>query len=82
MAFDESPIDDEFRGPGIPDSARYIVAVGFSRPLSETSSFELAFQHFFLKKGLTQRPSGTGSVLAGHFNVNVDVLSMGVVMAC
>lgn len=78
LAFDESPIDDAFRGPGIPDSDRYVIAVGVGYRLTESVLLDVGYQHLFLKDGSTARPSGTGSVLNGNFDVDIDVLSLGV----
>lgn len=78
LAFDESPIDDAFRGPGIPDSDRYIVAVGLGYRLSDSITADFAYQHLFLKNGPTRRISATNSVLNGDFDIDIDVFSAGV----
>ncbi len=78
LAFDASPIDDAFRGPGIPDSDRYVIALGFGYRLSDSLSLDFAYQHLFFIDGLTRRLSATNSVLNGEFDVDVDVMSVGV----
>jgi long-chain fatty acid transport protein len=78
LAFDESPVGNAFRGPGIPDSDRYVIAVGFGYQLTESLLLDVAYQHLFLKEGSTARPSNTSSVLNGNFDVDIDVLSVGV----
>ncbi len=77
LAFDESPIDDAFRGPGIPDSDRYVIALGLGYRLSDSLSVDFAYQHLFFKDGLTRRLSATNSVLNGEFDVDVDMVSVG-----
>ena len=77
LAFDESPIDDGFRGPGIPDSHRYVVALGLGYRLSDTLSVDFAYQHLFFKDGLTRRLSATNSVLNGEFDIDVDMVGVG-----
>lgn len=78
LAFDESPTNDTFRGPGIPDSDRYIAAVGLGYRLTDSLTLDFAYQHLQLKDGPTKRLSGTGSVLNGEFDIDIDVVSMGV----
>ncbi len=78
LAFDESPIDDAFRGPGIPDSDRYVIAMGFGYRLSDSLSLDFAYQHLFFIDGLTRRLSATNSVLNGEFEIDIDVVSVGV----
>ena len=77
FAWDDSPIDTEFRGPGIPDSDRYYAAVGFGYRLSDRFTIDAAYQHLFLHNGNTNRPSPTGSTLNGDFNIDIDVLTVG-----
>ena len=77
LAFDQSPIDNKFRGPGVPDSDRYVVAVGLGYQLSESMSVDVAYQHLFFADGKTRRVSTTNSVLIGEFDVDVDVASVG-----
>lgn len=74
LAYDESPILDAFRGPGIPDSDRWVVGLGAGTALSDTLSLDLSYQHLFFKDGPSRRPSATASTLIGTFNVNVDVI--------
>jgi long-chain fatty acid transport protein len=77
LAYDESPILDAFRGPGIPDSDRFVAATGLSYKVSEATTLDLSYQHMFFKDGPTRRPSATGSTLVGEFNVNVHVIGIG-----
>lgn len=77
FAWDDSPIDTEFRGPDIPDSDRYYAAVGFGYRLSDRFTIDGAYQHLFLHNGNTSRPSASGSTLNGDFNIDVDVLTVG-----
>jgi long-chain fatty acid transport protein len=76
-AYDESPISDDFRGPGIPDSTRNVAAVGLSYKINDSLTADVSYQHMFFDKGLARRISATNSVLVGTFNVNVDVIGLG-----
>ncbi len=77
LAFDESPIESAFRGPGVPDSDRYILAVGAGYRARDNLTLDIAYQHFFFVDGPTRRVSGTGSTLTGEFSINVDIVGIG-----
>lgn len=76
-AYDESPISDAFRGPGIPDSTRNVAALGLSYKITDSLTADVSYQHMFFDKGRANRVSATGSFLTGVFNVNVDVIGVG-----
>ena len=78
LAFDESPIESAFRGPGVPDSDRFVVALGAGYRARENLSVDFAYQHLFFADGPTRRVSGTASTLRGEFKVDVDILGVGV----
>jgi long-chain fatty acid transport protein len=80
IAYDDSPIKTPFRGPGIPDSDRIILAIGAGYKLSDSMWLDVGYQHFFFKTGHTDRISATGSVLTGDFKVDVDVFGAGLTM--
>ncbi|MBL8643688.1 MAG: outer membrane protein transport protein [Rhodospirillaceae bacterium] len=77
IAYDESPILDAFRGPGIPDADRFVTAVGFSYKVNDTLTLDGSYQHLFFKDGPSRRPSATGSSLNGTFKVDVPVIGFG-----
>lgn len=81
IAYDESPILDAFRGPGIPDSDRWVGAAGLSYKVNDNITVDASYQHLFFKKGPSRRPSATGSLLIGTFDVDVDVIGLGVRIA-
>jgi len=73
-AFDESPVRDMFRGPGVPDSNRVVVALGLGYALSDRMWMDASYQHLFFETGTTRRTSPTNSTLVGEFNNAVDVI--------
>ena len=77
LAFDDSPIATQFRGPGIPDSDRYILALGGGYRPTDSITVNAAYQHFFFKNGTARRVSGTNSTLNGEFFVDADIFSLG-----
>ena len=77
LAFDESPIESALRGPGVPDSDRYVVALGAGWTPRANLTVDFAYQHLFFVDGTTRRVSGTNSTLRGVFSIDVDILSVG-----
>ena len=77
LAFDESPISTAFRGPGVPDSDRYVVALGAGYKLRENLAIDAGYQHLFFSDGSSGRISGTNSVTRGVFKVDLDVFTVG-----
>ncbi len=78
VAFDDSPIKNDFRGPGIPDSDRIVLGLGFGYAYADNIWVDVGYQHLFFKTGNTRRISATNSTLNGDFNVDVDVIGLGV----
>lgn len=76
VAFDDSPINGDFRGPGIPDSDRIVLGLGLGHAISDDVWMDLGYQHLFFKTGNTRRVSATNSVLSGDFQVHVDVFGI------
>ena len=77
LAFDESPISTAFRGPGVPDSDRIVVALGAGYKLRDNLTIDAGYQHLFFRDGFTNRLSGTGAVTRGVFKIDVDVIAVG-----
>ena len=77
LAYDEGAIETTFRGPGIPDSDHYVVALGAGYRVRDNLTLDAAYQHLFYNDGATRRGSATGSTLVGEFAINVDILSVG-----
>ena len=75
LAYDESPSSD--RSPGVPDSDRYIVGVGFAYQYMPNIVIDVGYQHLFFKEGDSNRLSATNSRLIGHYDIDVDVLAVG-----
>ncbi len=77
LAYDESPIPTRNRGPGIPDSDRYVVATGLGWQATPSATIDVGYQHIFFREGPTARVSGTNSVMNGKFENDVDIVSLG-----
>lgn len=77
LAFDESPIPTRNRGPGIPDSDRWVFAAGFGWALSPRATLDAAYQYIHFTEGDTARISATNSVMIGEYNNHAHVVSLG-----
>ena len=77
LAFDESPIPTRNRGPGIPDSDRWVIAAGFGWQVTPSATLDAAYQHLFFRDGETARVSATSSVMVGEFHNDVDIFTLG-----
>ena len=84
IAYDKTPVPDEFRTPRIPDNSRRWVAFGGSYKLSEAFSLDFAYTHIFVSDtpiddvelttgGLAGAP--VGNRLEGEYEASVDIIS-------
>ena len=80
--FDESPTNDRFRTPRIPDEDRHWVAIGASYQVNERLDVDLGFTHLFIDDAeinlATPIAGGAGiSTLVGEYeDPNVNILSL------
>jgi len=77
VAWDESPIPDETRGPRLPGSDRYWVSVGGTYVIKPWLKLHVAYFHVFVDKtSIDQSETGRGNVI-GDVNGGVDAFSVG-----
>lgn len=77
VAYDRTPVKDEFRTPRIPDNDRTWVAVGANYRLATADSLDFAYSHGFLKDAsLNKAEPPVGGTLVGKYDTKVDVLSV------
>ena len=85
IAYDESPVSDEFRTPRIPDNDRLWLSLGGSYRISENFSLDFAYVHIFVEDtpindtelttgGLAGAP--IGNTLEGEYDASVDLLAV------
>ncbi len=80
IAYDESPVPDEFRTPRIPDSDRIWLSLGSSYKLSPTSSINLAYTHIFFKNSSQNKVTESAvpalrDTLKGNYDNYANILS-------
>lgn len=77
IAYDQTPVRDQYRTPRIPDNDRIWVAFGANYRLSNVGSIDLGYQHGFVKNApLNKTESPTGGTLVGNYDDKVDILSV------
>lgn len=81
VAYEISPVDDPTkRIAGIPDSDRIWASIGASYKWSDTTTFDLAYTHIFLKDAELQRDSLTGLRVVADTEASTDIISVGMKM--
>jgi long-chain fatty acid transport protein len=75
LAYDESPVSDEFRTPRIPDESRTWVAIGAQYRMSKNAVLDFGYAHLFVKDASIRQASAAGGLLAGNYDNAVDILS-------
>jgi long-chain fatty acid transport protein len=84
LAYDETPIPDDYRTPRIPGEDRFWVTLGVGYQLSESLSLDAAYAHLFVKDSKIQKYAGTDptgedfarGTLVGEFENSVDIASI------
>ena len=74
VAYDPSPVPDEFLTARIPDSDRTWVSLGVSYAPSESVSLDLAYTHIFIAgRSINKTEEGAGT-LVGDYSSGVDIV--------
>jgi long-chain fatty acid transport protein len=77
LAFDQSPVPDEFRTPRIPDADRTWLSFGANWKVSKAGSLDLGYAHILVKDSSISHPNNTGGTLIGDYKKSaVDILSV------
>lgn len=76
LAYDKSPVDDEFRTPRIPDESRIWVALGGQYRLSKKAAIDFGYSHLFVDDASINQLSAANGNLVGNYENAVDILGM------
>ena len=81
MAYDNAPVQDEFRTPRLPDSNRVWAAGGFEWKLSEKARVDVGYAHIFIDESTSdlENISATGTpvgALVGDYKSKTDILGV------
>lgn len=76
IAYDPTPVKDQFRTPRIPDSDRTWLSLGAQYKLTPRDSIDFGYAHLFVKDGgVSQTVTGAGTLI-GTYSSNVDIVSV------
>jgi len=76
LAFDPTPIRNEFRTARLPDSDRYWLAAGLSYRWTPDLRFDAAYVHIFGGNVPINEASQTGDVLTGRYSNHINIVSL------
>jgi len=82
VAYDQTPVDDQFRTPRIPDEDRYWASLGVGYQFTDTIRTDLGYTHVFAKKShvnladnLTGPDAFRGN-LSASYKAHVDIVAL------
>jgi long-chain fatty acid transport protein len=76
VAFDQSPVKDQYRTARIPDSNRYWLSGGASYSITPAADVHLSYTHIFADKAsITESANPLAGVLTGSYANSVDMVS-------
>jgi long-chain fatty acid transport protein len=76
LAFDETPTNDTYRTPRLPDQDRTWVALGVQYKPSKTGILDIGYAHEFIKDANINNSQGAAGQLVGTFKNKADILSI------
>jgi long-chain fatty acid transport protein len=81
VAYDKSPVTDQFRTVTLPDSDRTWVAVGGKYQMSKQATLDFGYAHLFIKDASINQQRGVGAPpfqgnVIGNYEASVDILSV------
>jgi len=85
LAYDKSPVQDQFRSVRLPDNDRIWIAVGGKYRISKQAVIDFGYTHIFIKDAPISNNQGTGGGqngnVVGTYKASVDILSAQVSLA-
>jgi long-chain fatty acid transport protein len=75
VAYDETPVEDAFRTPRIPDESRTWLAVGVQYKPNKQSALDFGYAHLFVRDATVDQPSAANGRLRGEYANAVDIVS-------
>ncbi len=77
VAYDQAPVDDQFRTARIPDANRTWLSLGGQYKVSKADAIDVGYAHLFVSgSSINQNQAATGAgVLSGNYANNVNILS-------
>ena len=75
VAFDQSPVPDQFRTPRIPDEDRLWLAMGVGYKVTPAISLDASYTHIFVNDGTLNLASANAGTIVGTYDNAVDILT-------
>jgi len=76
VAYDPSPVRDQFRTARIPDSDRTWIVIGASYRPSPSLSLDIGYAHLFVKDASIDQVGSTGDRLRGDYSSQVNIIGV------
>jgi len=76
VAFDETPTNDTYRSPRLPDQDRTWLAFGVQYKPSKSSILDFGYAHEFIKDAKINNSQGAAGQLTGTFKNKADIFSV------
>lgn len=76
IAWDQTPVSDEYRTVRIPDASRFWVAVGASYRFSERARVDFGYSHLFVDDASINKTETASGTVRGTYTNSVDILSL------
>ncbi|MDO7597864.1 MAG: outer membrane protein transport protein [Pseudomonadota bacterium] len=76
IAYDQTPVSDQYRTPRIPDEDRKWLAIGASYKYSDNITLDAGYTHIFVSDPSVNDTDDNGYTLKGNYNASVDILGM------
>jgi long-chain fatty acid transport protein len=77
IAWDQTPVDDAFRTPRIPDADRTWLAIGAQYNASQQGTWDFGYAHLFVRdSSINKAEPPAGGTLIGDYRNDVNILSV------
>lgn len=81
VAYDQAPVDTQYRTARIPDSNRYWLSLGYSYDFSPNFQTNIGYTHIFADSAdINEASKSNSGTLVGSYDAYVDIISASVVM--
>jgi len=78
IAYDQSPVTEQWRTVRIPDNDRFWVAFGASWAFVPNGSLDVGYAHLFVRDANINKSETAAGTVTGTYSLSADVFSLGV----
>jgi len=75
IAYDQTPVDDQYRLVALPDNSRIWLALGGKYALSKQAALDFGYAHLFVKDASINQTRLLQGTVAGTYSEHVDIVS-------